>query len=79
MLRIAVCDDEEKQLNQAAALVNSYLQSHLHLHGQVETFRSGSELLMRAESGGGFDLYVTGHPDAGAEWNRYWPTSASAG
>lgn len=58
MLRIAVCDDEEKQLNQAAALVNSYLQSHLHLHGQVETFRSGSELLMRAESGGGFDLYV---------------------
>ena len=58
MLRIAICDDEEKQLNQAAALLNTYLQSHPGLYGQVETFRSGSALLMRAEAAGGFDLYV---------------------
>ena len=58
MLRIAVCDDEEEQLNQTAALLNTYLLSHPGLHGQVETFRSGGALLARAEEAGGFDLYV---------------------
>ena len=58
MLRIAICDDEEKQLHETAALVNSYLQSRPHLHGQTELFRSGGELLVRAESSEGFDLYV---------------------
>ena len=58
MLRIALCDDDEKQLNQAAALLNTYLQPRPHLHGQVETFRSGGALLARAENAGGFDLYV---------------------
>lgn len=58
MLRIAICDDEEKQLNQTASLLNTYLQSRPGLHGQVETFRSGGTLLERAEAAGGFDLYV---------------------
>ena len=58
MLRIAVCDDEEKQLNQTAALLNTYLQSRPGLHGQVEMFPSGSALLERAEDAGGFDLYM---------------------
>ena len=58
MLRIALCDDDEKQLNQAAALLNTYLQPRPHLHGQVETYRSGGALLARAENAGGFDLYV---------------------
>ena len=58
MVRIAICDDEEKQLEQAAALLNIYLQSRPGLHGQMETFRSGGELLARAENAGGFDLYV---------------------
>ena len=58
MLRIALCDDDEKQLDQAAALLNTYLQPRPHLHGQVETFRSGGALLARAENAGGFDLYV---------------------
>ena len=58
MLRIAICDDEEEQLNQAAALLNTYLQARPGLHGQVETFRSGGALLARAEDMGGFDLYV---------------------
>lgn len=58
MLRIALCDDEEKQLNQAAALLNTYLSSHPDLNGQVETFRSGSALLAQVEDTGGFDLYV---------------------
>ena len=58
MLRIALCDDDEKQLNQAAALLNTYLQPRPHLHGQVETYRSGGALLARAENAGGFDLYI---------------------
>ena len=58
MLRIAICDDEEKQLNQAAALLELYLRSRSGLDGQVETFRSGAALLARAETGEGFDLYV---------------------
>lgn len=58
MLRIAVCDDEQKQLNQAAALLHTYLRSHSSLNGQVEMFRSGNALLARAEDAGGFDLYV---------------------
>ena len=58
VLRIAICDDEEEQLHQAAALLNTYLQARPSLHGQVETFRSGGALLARAEDMGGFDLYV---------------------
>lgn len=58
MLRIAICDDEVKQLNEAAALLNAYFQSRPGLHGQVEAFQSGGALLTRAEKAGGFDLYV---------------------
>ena len=58
MLRIAICDDEEKQLGQAAALVDAYLRSRPGLDGQVEVFRSGGALLERTEELGGFDLYV---------------------
>lgn len=58
MLRIALCDDEENQLNQAAAMLNAYLISRPDLSGQVELFHGGSTLLARMEEAGGFDLYV---------------------
>lgn len=58
MLRFALCDDEENQLNQAADILNAYLSSRPDLSGQVETFRSGRALLARVEETGGFDLYV---------------------
>lgn len=58
MLRIAICDDEEKQLDQAAAMLNTYLRTRPSLCGQLEQFRSGGALLARAEEAGGFDLYV---------------------
>ena len=38
MLRIALCDDEEKHLEKMNALLESYLQSRPHLNGQVELF-----------------------------------------
>ena len=53
-----LCDDEEKQLNHSAAMLNTHLSSRPDLSGQVETFRNGSVLLARAEKAGGFDLYV---------------------
>lgn len=58
MLRIAVCDDDEKQLKQTVSLLLNYLRSRPDLHGQVETFRNGRELLARADDAGCFDLYV---------------------
>lgn len=58
MLRIALCDDDEKHLNQAAALLAAYLKVRPRLNGQVECFQSGSALLAKAESAGGFDLYI---------------------
>ncbi|HIU19039.1 MAG TPA: response regulator transcription factor [Candidatus Limiplasma stercoravium] len=58
MLRIAVCDDDEKQRSKTAALLNAYLHSRPGLNGQVETFQSGSALLARMEQLHGFDLYV---------------------
>ena len=58
MLRIAICDDEEKHLHQMTALLETYLQAAPGLDGQIETFRSGSALLARAEHAGGFDLYL---------------------
>ena len=58
MLRIAICDDEEKQLTETAALLDAYLRARPGLHGQVERFQGGGALLARAEDTGGFDLYV---------------------
>ena len=58
ILRIAVCDDEEQQLKQITALLDTYFQSRHDLNGQVEAFLSGSALLERAERLGGFDLYL---------------------
>ena len=58
MLRIAICDDEEKHLKQTAELLNTYLQSRPDLQGQVELFPSGGSLLERVEEDRSFDLYV---------------------
>lgn len=58
MLRIAICDDEEKQIHQTEALLDDYFQSRPGLKGQVEAFQSGGALLARAENAGGFDLYL---------------------
>lgn len=58
MLRIAVCDDQETQLHETAALLDAYLRARPGLSGQVESFFSGGELLVRAKDVGGFDLYI---------------------
>lgn len=58
MLRIAVCDDEIKELNQTEKLLNTYLQAHPQLNGQVFPFSDPQTLLAQWEAQGRFDLYV---------------------
>lgn len=58
VLRIALCDDEEKQLRDTAALLEAYLSARSGCHGQVETFPGAAALLERTEDMGGFDLYI---------------------
>lgn len=58
MLRIAVCDDDERQLHRTAELLARYLSAGPNGPGEVESFRDGNELLSGAEDAGGFDLYV---------------------
>ena len=58
MLRIAVCDDEIKQLQEATALLERYLWDRSDFPGRVEVFQRSEALLARAEEIGGFDLYI---------------------
>ena len=58
VLRIALCDDEERHLQQMTALLEAYLQSRPEIKGQVETFLSGGALLTRTKQSPGFDLYI---------------------
>ena len=58
MLQIAICDDEEIQLRQTAALVNTYLRARPGVSGRIAMFQSGADLLERVQSVSGFDLYV---------------------
>ena len=58
MLRIAVCDDEIKELNQTEKLLNAYLHAHPQLNGQVFPFSDPKALLAQWEAQGRFDLYV---------------------
>ena len=58
VLRIAICDDEEKQLNQTTSMLEDYLSSRLDISGQVEGFLSGEALLKRVKEHGSFDLYI---------------------
>lgn len=58
MLRIALCDDEERQLKQVEKLVESYFRCHPGLEGQIKSFQSGASLLAQTETCHGFDIYI---------------------
>lgn len=38
MLRIDLCDDEQKERNEILALLETYLRTHSAIPGQVKTF-----------------------------------------
>ena len=58
MLRIALCDDDERELERLAELARAWLRTRPGPEGQAEAFGSCGALLEQAEETGGFDLYV---------------------
>ena len=58
MLRIAVCDDDATQLKKTKELLEEYFRCCSVTESQIETFRSGCELLAQTEVCSGFDLYI---------------------
>lgn len=57
MIRIAICDDSELQLEVTEELVNTYLQDRGEA-ATVSLFKSGEELLRYVRENGGFDIYI---------------------
>lgn len=58
MLRIAVCDDNARELERVEALTETWLSQHPELDGAICCFRSGPELAAQIRAGGGFDVYL---------------------
>lgn len=58
MLSIAICDDEERYVQQTVTWMQEYLQHRPELSGQIHTFQNGQDLLDQVEESGGFDLYL---------------------
>ena len=76
MLRIAVCDDDAIQLKKTTALLEEYFRCRSVAEGQIETFRSGCELLAQTEACRGFDLYILDilMPEHRLlDWTGTWP------
>lgn len=58
MIKIALCDDEQKWRDEIKTLVSEYTSEHMDMPVRVSVFDSGKSLLEAAEKNGGFDLYV---------------------
>lgn len=58
MLRIAICDDNQVELQYTARLTADYFAAHPAHSATIETFHSGKDLLSQAEARKGFDLYI---------------------
>lgn len=58
MLRIAICDDDPKSLEQISQLLQAYFRVRPNLTGRINAFTSGKSLLEQIETEPGFDLYL---------------------
>lgn len=58
MLRIAICDDDPKSLEQISQLLHAYFRVRPNLTGRINAFTSGKSLLEQIETEPGFDLYL---------------------
>ena len=58
MLRIAICDDNQVELQYTARMTADYFGTHPAHSAIIETFHSGKDLLSQAEARKGFDLYI---------------------
>ncbi len=58
MIKIAVCDDEHKQLDLMNNFFVQYQRDHPHIDLKVTLFESSLEMLSVVEEQGGFDVYL---------------------
>lgn len=56
MIKIAICDDQQNELEYCHQLINTYLVEYPQYDIKVDTFIAPLELLMHVEKHGGFDL-----------------------
>lgn len=57
MIRIALCDDSELQLEVTESVLNNYIQTR-NEEITVELYRSGEELIRTVREKGGYDVYI---------------------
>ena len=57
MIRIAVCDDEKKYLDESAALLSEYVLLR-NIHFSVEQFENPSDFLDKLDKGEKYDVYL---------------------
>ena len=58
MLTIAICDDDQKELERTHELLKVFNREHSHLDCTVFTFVAPLELLSHVEAYGGFDIVI---------------------
>ena len=58
MLKIIVCDDDERDLNQIIELVEEYRSTHQEQPFSVERVDTASELVAQLERGKRYDIYI---------------------
>ena len=58
MIRIAICDDDPKQLEKNKAACDTYLTNHSNIDAAVFAFGNPNDFLDKMEKTGGFDIAV---------------------
>ena len=67
MLKVAICDDEQKDIDIAEKCILEYSFKH-NLDIECANYRTGQELLDKMESGEHYDFFVF---DVEGGWNIY--------
>ena len=58
MIELAICDDEEKEIEYAQGMLKEYMKEHPQYDFKIQTFSASLELLTFIEKNGGFDLLL---------------------
>ena len=58
MINIALCDDNDEDIEVIRALAEEFVSEHTDYPAQLSAFTSAEKLLKHIKNGGGFDLYI---------------------
>lgn len=58
MLKVCICDDREKDVNEIRQMAVQFSEGHPELPLEIQVFRSAYDLLDNMKTFGGFDLYL---------------------